>query len=267
MQAIEKAGLPGLLLRRLDTPPHRRKPPPQPCLRPRPAPDVTVRRPPQARVPVSLDQPPARVRGWFDDAAAAIIPDDDGALATTRIAADAYARRPTAANTRRAYRAGVRAEVAPGASGTRCPACPPGPPMGPPFLAAERGRGRSVTTVELRRAARYLHFICGCAVPTAEAQVAETMAGMHRTAAETGRLRARKRAATAEILQDVAGITEGAVFRRIWTPPRGPRRPQYLPRIGAMAIGAGTVARHGDGLALRGRQRRHGWQQPVQSGW
>jgi hypothetical protein len=32
----------------------------------------------------------------------------------------------------------------------------------------------------------YLHFICGCAVPTAEAQVSETMAGMHRTAAASG---------------------------------------------------------------------------------
>jgi integrase len=142
-------------------------------------------------------------------------------------------------------------------------------------------------------------------VPTAEAQVSETMAGMHRTAAASGQLPVRKLAATAEILrqilapidanlaglrdrallllgfagalrraelaairvehlapcdrglrltlphtkgertgrgvsvaipygatelcpiralrawQDEAGITEGAVFRRIWTPPRG----------------------------------------------
>jgi hypothetical protein len=36
------------------------------------------------------------VCAWFDDAAAAIIPDDDGTLATARIAADAYARRATA---------------------------------------------------------------------------------------------------------------------------------------------------------------------------
>ena len=62
--------------------------------------------------------------------------------------------------------------------------------------AAERGRGRSVTTVERRRAAiRYLHFICGCAVPTAEAQVSETMTGMHRIAAASARLSARKLAA------------------------------------------------------------------------
>jgi hypothetical protein len=44
--------------------------------------------------------------------------------------------------------------------------------------------------------------------------------------------------------QDEAGITEGAVFRRIWTPPRGrDGRNTPLPRVGAMAIDAGTVAR------------------------
>jgi hypothetical protein len=235
-----------------------------------------VLRSPPARVPVPLDQPPGRVRAWFDDAAAAIIPDDDGTLATARISADAYARRATAANTRRAYRAGVRAEVAPRSRPPRS-ALPARAADVVACRAAERGRGRSVTTVELRRAAiRTLHFICGCAVPTAEAQVAETMAGMHRTAAEAGRLPARKLAATADILrqilepippdlaglrdhalrltlphtkgertgrsvsvaipygttdlcpiralrawQDAAGITEGAAFRRIWTPPRG----------------------------------------------
>ena len=270
----------------------------------------------------------ARVRAWFDEAAEAIIPDDDGTLATARLAADAYARRATADNTRRAYRAGVRAWC------TWCdrhglPCLPARAADVVAFLAAERGRGLSVTTVELRRAAiRYLHFICGCAVPTAEAQVAETMAGMHRTAAETGQLPARKLAATAEILrqilepigpdlaglrdrallllgfagalrraelaairvehlapcerglrltlphtkgertgrgvsvaipygttelcpiralrawQDAAGITEGALFRRIWTPPRGrDGRNTPLPRVGAVAIDAGTVAR------------------------
>jgi hypothetical protein len=71
--------------------------------------DLTVLRPPAALVPVPLDQPPAGVSAWFGEAAEAIIPDDDGTLATARIAADAYARQATAANTRRAYRAGVRA--------------------------------------------------------------------------------------------------------------------------------------------------------------
>jgi hypothetical protein len=55
--------------------------------------DLTILRPPAILVPVPLDQPPARVCAWFDEAAEAIIPDDDGTLATARIAADAYANR------------------------------------------------------------------------------------------------------------------------------------------------------------------------------
>ena len=165
-------------------------------------------------------------------------------------------------------------------------------------------------------------------MPTAEAQVAETMAGMHRTAAAAGQLPGKKLAATADILRQIlapiatdlaglrdrallltgfagalrraelaairvehlepcerglrltlphskgertgrgvtvalpygttelcpiralrswqraAGITEGALFRRIWIPPRGrDGRNTPLPRVGAMAIDAGTVAR------------------------
>jgi len=107
------------------TAPHPRKPAP-----------TRVPSSPPARVPVPLDQPAARVRACFGAAAAAIIPDDDGTLATARLAADAYARRATAANTR---------------------------PL---------------------------------------------------------------------------------VVHGIWTPPRGRKRPRYpLPRVGAMAIDAGTVAR------------------------
>jgi hypothetical protein len=78
------------------------------------------------------------------------------------------------------------------------------------FLAAERGSGLSVNTVELRRAAiRYLHFIAGLPVPTAEAHVAATLAGMHREAADAGELPAKKLAATANILRQVlAGIPD-----------------------------------------------------------
>jgi hypothetical protein len=72
------------------------------------------------------------------------------------------------------------------------------------FLATERGPGRSVTTVELRRAAiRYLHFIAGCKVPTAEAGVAETMPGIHPAAVEAGQQPERKLAATANILRQI----------------------------------------------------------------
>ena len=72
------------------------------------------------------------------------------------------------------------------------------------FLAAERRRGLSVTTVELRRAAiRYLHYLAGCAVPTAEAVVGETLAGIRRDAAHRGEFPAKKLAATADVLREI----------------------------------------------------------------
>ena len=108
------------------------------------APDVTLLRPPQALVPVPLDQPPARVRAWFDDAAEAIIPDGAGTLATARIAADAYARRATAANTRRAYRAGVHAWCV-WCERHDLPCLPARAADVVAFLAAERGRGPSAS--------------------------------------------------------------------------------------------------------------------------
>jgi hypothetical protein len=89
------------------------------------------------------------------------------------------------------------------------------------FLAAERGRGLRVNTVELRRAAiRYLHCIAGCPVPTAEARVSEAMAGMRRAAADAGQLPGKKLAATADILRqilapieaDLAGLRDRALL-------------------------------------------------------
>ena len=72
------------------------------------------------------------------------------------------------------------------------------------FLAAERGRGLSVNTADLRRAAiRYLREIAGCSVPTAEGQVAETMAGIRREAADSGDVPAKKLAATVGILREI----------------------------------------------------------------
>ena len=150
-----------------------------------------------------LGEPPRLVRAWFDTAALADIPVHDGTLGTARVAAQAYARHAKADNTRRAYRAGVRAW---------CEWCDQhGLPCLPAravdvvaFLATERGRGLSVTTVELRRAAiRYLHFVAGCPIPTAEAHVAETVSGMRRHAAEGGELPAKKLAATADILRQI----------------------------------------------------------------
>jgi hypothetical protein len=44
--------------------------------------------------------------------------------------------------------------------------------------------------------------------------------------------------------QEATGITAGAVFRRIWNPPRGRDGLNTpLPRVGSMAIDTGTVAR------------------------
>ena len=148
-------------------------------------------------------QPPASVRAWFDDAVAAVIPDHDGTIDTARTAARAYAHRAKAANTRLAYRAGVRAWCV-WCDQHALPCLPARTADVVAFLAAERGRGASVATVDLRRAAiRYLHFIAGCPVLTAEAHVSETMAGIHRTAADQGDLPAKKLAATIDILRQI----------------------------------------------------------------
>ncbi len=79
----------------------------------------------------------------------------------------------------------------------------------------------SVNTVDLRRAAiRYMHYIAGLPVPTAEALVSETMAGMHRAAADMGDVPAKKLAATAEVLHrllapiedDLTGVRDRALL-------------------------------------------------------
>ena len=62
-------------------------------------------------------------------------------------------------------------------------------------------------TVDLRRAAiRYLHFTAGSAVPTVEAHVAETVAGMRRDAADKDGMPRKKLAATADILREIVGL-------------------------------------------------------------
>ena len=42
---------------------------------------------------------------------------------------------------------------------------------------------------------------------------------------------------------DTAGITEGAVFRRIWVPPAAPDSPPPLPRLGSEALAPRSIAR------------------------
>ena len=157
--------------------------------------------PDAAAAPVGA-APPA-VRSWFDAAVLAELPEPDGSLPAARAAAHAYARRAKADNTRRAYRAGVRAWCD-WCDRHGLPCLPAAAADVAAFLADERGRGRSVNTLGLRRAAiRYLHFITGLPVPTAEAQVAEALAGMQREAAVAGELPAKKLAATVEILRDI----------------------------------------------------------------
>ncbi len=146
---------------------------------------------------------PALVRAWFDEALAGALPDYDGTLSGALQSAETYAPRAKAHNTRRAYVAGVRAWCA-WCDAHALPCLPGHGEDVAAFLAAERGRGMKVSTLDLRRAAiRYLHFATGCPVPTAEAQVAETLAGIRREAAERGDLPAKKTAVTALVLQQI----------------------------------------------------------------
>ena len=176
--------------------------------------------PSRALVPAPVGAAPEHVRAWFDSAVQASEPVVDGTLASERDAADTYRRMAKAENTRRAYRAAVRAW---------CAWCarhglPPLPASGQDvaaFLAGERGRKLSPETLKLRRAAiRYLHRAAGCPVPTDDVCVSETMAGISRDAARKGIVPRKKVAATATILRrllapiggDVRGLRDRAIL-------------------------------------------------------
>jgi site-specific recombinase XerC len=157
---------------------------------------------PPARLlpPAPIGADARAVRAWFDDAVETAEPQMDGTLGAERAAAQAYQRMAKAKNTREAYRSAVRAW---------CDWCakhdlPPLPACGPDvatFLAAERRRGMTPNTIDLRRAAiRYLHRAAGCAVPTDDACVSETVAGIRRDAAARGQSPEKKVAATAAII-------------------------------------------------------------------
>jgi integrase len=158
---------------------------------------LIVRTPP----PLGLDA--AAVSTWFDAMVEAEAPVLDGTLAAERDAAEAYARMAKAENTRRAYRAAVRAWCAWCTRRNR----PPLPGAGADvaaFLASERGRGLTPETLKLRRAAiRHLHRAAGCAVPTDDVAVSETLAGICRQAARQGVAPRKKVAATAGILRQI----------------------------------------------------------------
>ncbi|MBW4092373.1 MAG: site-specific integrase [Proteobacteria bacterium] len=149
------------------------------------------------------------IRAWFDAAADALAPVLDGTLAAERAAAAAFQRMAKAANTRTAYRAAVRAWCA-WCDRRGVPALPAAGPDVAAFLAAERGRGLAPNTIDLRRAAiRYLHRAAGCPVPTDDACVSETVAGIRRDAARRGELPAKKVAATAAILRQILAPIPG----------------------------------------------------------
>ncbi len=141
------------------------------------------------------------VQHWFNALADEPLPSPDGTLDSARRAATAYARLAKADNTRRAYRTSIRAwcnwcdhhAITPlPASGTDVAA----------FLASERTRHISPETLKLRRAAiRYLHRLAGCPVPTDDAYVAETMAGIQRDATARGQMRRQKAAATTAVIR------------------------------------------------------------------
>jgi integrase len=143
------------------------------------------------------------VRIWFDDTIDAIEPVMDGSLAAERESALMFQRMAKAENTRIAYRAAVRAWCAWCDHRGLAPLPASGADVAT-FLAAERCRGLAPNTIDLRRAAiRYLHRAAGCAVPTGDVCVAETVAGIRRDAARKGQTPEKKAAATASIVRQM----------------------------------------------------------------
>lgn len=161
----------------------------------------------QSETPPPLPSPAGQTPGviirWFDASLGTTVPQRDGSLETARDSATAYALQAKADNTRKAYRAGVRAWCA-WADRHALPCLPARSADIAAFLADERGRGLAPSTLELRRAAiTYLHRLAGCAVPTADAAIGETMTGIRRTAARDGFTPRRKAAATQDVLATI----------------------------------------------------------------
>jgi site-specific recombinase XerC len=153
---------------------------------------------------------PDTVRAWFDAATEAEIPTPDGTLATAQIIAEVLARRAKSDNTRRAYRAGVRAWCAWCETHALAP-LPARPADVAAFLAAQRyvsadseEKPLAANTLKLRLAAiAYLHYLAGLPSPTTTAVVTETFAGLHRIAAESGNAPRQKLAARIAVLREI----------------------------------------------------------------
>ena len=152
-----------------------------------------------AETPAPVGASPHAVRLWFDATAEALKPESDGSLASAKESARAYRSRAKADNTRSAYRSAVRAWCAWCATHGLNP-LPASPLDVAAFLAQERDRGLAANTLDLRRAAiRFLHRAAGCASPTEDAHVAETLAGIRRDAPNP----IKKRAATLTVLREL----------------------------------------------------------------
>ena len=146
---------------------------------------------------------PASILTWFESISAVTVPLHDGSLRTARLGADAFARQAKAHNTLRAYRASIRAWCGWCAQhGLSCLPAREGDIAA--FLADERMRGRSVTTIGLRRAAlRYMHRLAGIRSPTGSAEVSETLSGIRRAAAHDEQFPRKKAPVTAELLRRI----------------------------------------------------------------
>ena len=180
--------------------------------------------------PKPPDSPPvgvtaSSVQAWFDAAIDDAIPTADGTLATAQHIADVVARRAKADNTRRAYRAGVRAWCAWCDQHGLTP-LPARPADIAAFLAAQRypappEKPLAANTLKLRLAAiGYLHYIAGCPSPTTTARVTETLAGLDKLAKQAGQGPKPKLAAKIAILReivapigdDLAGLRDRALL-------------------------------------------------------
>lgn len=141
--------------------------------------------------------------GWFDTAVEATTPTSDGSLAGDQTAAETFRRMATSRNTRSAYRSAVRAWCAWCQLHDR-PALPATAADVAAFLAGERARGLAPPTLVLRRAAlRYLHRTAGLPTPTDDLRVAQTLAGISRSAAAANETPRKVVAATDAILRQL----------------------------------------------------------------
>ena len=157
---------------------------------------------------------PHTVKTWFDGLMDSALPQPDGTLATARRTADTLARLAKAENTRRAYRAGVRAWCL-WCDRHNLPALPAAPADVAAFLSEQRypappGKPIGVNTLKLRAAAiRYLHYLARLPSPTGTADVSETLTGITRVARKAGQGPRAKLAVRVAILREItAGIGE-----------------------------------------------------------